>query len=127
MTEFQFFENFEFYQHRFEQLHRTIIRDMNRYIWDHRVCDREFFNTVLNYSVNITLTAFWIKLLKDFNSDKYTNILGFSPDFNNSTGVPDAKINPPGSGNNECANTKMIHGRLPLSFHQIVPNAKPSF
>jgi len=60
-----------------------------------------FYNTVLSYSLNITLTASWIKLLKNFNSDKYTNILRFSTDFNNSTGVPGAKINPKDSGNNE--------------------------
>jgi len=41
----------------------------------------------INFSINITLTAAWIKLLKDFNSDKYTNILRFSPEFNHSTGV----------------------------------------
>jgi|SRR5659263_109796 len=90
MTEFQFLENLEFYQRRFEQLHQKIVRDMSLYIRKNPVYDSTFFKTILNFSANITLTAAWIKLLKDFNSDKYTNILRFSPDFNNSTGVPDA-------------------------------------
>jgi len=90
MTEFQFLENLEFYQRRFEQLHQKIVRDMSLYIRKNPVYDSTFFKTILNFSANITLTAAWIKLLKDFNSDKYNNILRFSPDFNNSTGVPDA-------------------------------------
>ena len=101
MTEFQFLENLEFYQRRFEKYHHQFIRDLNLYIRNNRVHDGVFYNTVLNYSLNITLSASWIKLLKNFNSDKYTNILRFSTDFNNSTGVPGAKINPTGSGNNE--------------------------
>ena len=101
MTEFQFLENLEFYQRRFEKLHHRIIRDMSLYIRNNPVYDSTFFNTVLKYCVNITLTASWIKLLKNFNSDKYTNILRFSPDFNNLNGVPGAKINPTGSGNKE--------------------------
>ena len=101
MTEFQFLENLEFYQRRFENHHHKFIRDLNLYIRNNRVHDSVFFNTVLNYSLNITLTASWIKLLKYFNSDKYTNILRFSPDFNNSIGVPGAKINPTGSGKKE--------------------------
>ena len=99
MTEFQFLENLEFYQRRFEKLHHKIIRDMNLYIRKNPVYDSTFFNTVLKYSLNITLTASWIKLLKDFNSDKYTNILRFSPDFNNLNGVPDANISLQGSSN----------------------------
>ncbi|HZK92633.1 MAG TPA: hypothetical protein VFC67_00395 [Prolixibacteraceae bacterium] len=98
MTEFQFLENLEFYQRRFEKHHHKFIRDLNFYIRMNRVHDRVFFNTVLNYSLNITLTASWIKLLKDFNSDKYTHILRFSTEFNNLNGVPGAKINPTGSG-----------------------------
>ena len=90
MTEFQFLENLEFYQRRFEKLHQKIVRDMSLYIRKNPVYDSVFFKTILSYSVNITLTAAWIKLLKDFNSDKYNNILRFSPDFNHSTGVPDA-------------------------------------
>ena len=101
MTEFQFLEDLESYQKSFEKLNYIFIRDMHKYIRKSKVYDSKFFNTVLNYSVNITLTASWIKLLKDFNSDKYTNILRFSPDFNNLNGVPDAKINPTGSGNRE--------------------------
>jgi len=101
MTEFQFLENLEFYQRRFEKHHHQFIRDLNFYIRNNRVHVSVFFNTVLNYSLNITLSASWIKLLKDFNSDKYTNILRFSPDFNNLNGVPVAKINPQGSGKKE--------------------------
>jgi len=101
MTEFQFLENLEFYQRRFEKLHQRIVGDMSLYIRKNHVHDSVFFKTILQFSVNITLTAAWIKLLKDFNSAKYNNILRFSADFNNSTGVPDAKINPTGSGNNE--------------------------
>jgi len=77
-------------QKSFEKLNYIFIRDMHKYIRKSTVYDSIFFKTILNYSVNITLTAAWIKLLKDFNSDKYNNILRFSPDFNNSTGVPDA-------------------------------------
>ena len=90
MTEFQFLEELEASQKSFEKLNYIFIRDMHKYIRKSTVYDSIFFKTILNYSVNITLTAAWIKLLKDFNSDKYNNILRFSPDFNNSTGVPDA-------------------------------------
>ena len=95
MTEFQFLENLDFYQRRFEKLHFKIVKDMNLYILKNHVYDSIFFNTVEKYSVNITLTASWIKLLKDFNSDKYTNILRFSPDFNNSNNEIDTNIKPP--------------------------------
>ena len=57
---------------------------MHKYIRKSTVYDSTFFKTIINFSANITLTAAWIKLLKDFNSDKYNNILRFSPDFNNS-------------------------------------------
>ena len=90
MTEFQFLEELEASQKSFEKLNYIFIRDMHKYIRKSTVYDSIFFKTILNYSVNITLTAAWIKLLKDFNSDKYNNILRFSPDFNYSTGVPDA-------------------------------------
>ena len=90
MTEFQFHEDLEASQKSFEKLNYIFIRDMHKYIRKSKVYDSTFFKTVLNYSVNITLTAAWIKLLKDFNSDKYNNILRFSPDFNQSTGGPDA-------------------------------------
>ena len=89
MTEFQFFEELEASQKNFEKLNYIFIRDMHKYIRKSTVYDSAFFKTILNYSVNITLTAAWIKLLKDFNSDKYNNILRFSPDFNHSTGVPE--------------------------------------
>ena len=101
MTEFQFLENLEFYQRRFEKLHHRIIRDMSLYIRSNPVYDSTFFNTVLKYSLNITVTASWIKLLKDFNSDKYTNILRFSPNFNNLNGVPDANKSLQGSSIND--------------------------
>jgi len=91
MTEFQFFEELEAYQKSFEKLNYILIREMHKYIRKSTVYDSIFFKTILKYSVNITLTAAWIKLLKDFNSDKYTNILRLSPDFNHSTGEPDAK------------------------------------
>ena len=74
---------------------------MHKYIRKSTVYVNILFKTILNYSVNISLTAAWIKLLKNFNSDKYTKILRFSPDFNNTTGASDAKINPTGSGNKE--------------------------
>ena len=90
MTEFEFLEKLEASQKSFEKLNYIFIRDMHKYIRKSTVYDRIFFKTILNYSVNITLTAAWIKLLKDFNSDKYNNILRFSPDFNHSTGVPGA-------------------------------------
>ena len=89
MTEFEFLEELEAYQKNFEKLN-YIFREMHKYIRKSTVYDSIFFKTILNYSVNITLTAEWIKLLNDFNSDKYNNILRFSPDFNHSTGVPDA-------------------------------------
>ena len=90
MTEFQFLEELEASQKSFEKLNYIFIRDLHKYIRKSTVYDSIFFKTILNYSVNITLTAAWIKLLKDFNSDKYNNILRFSPDFNHSTGAPDA-------------------------------------
>ena len=87
MTEFQFLEELEASQKNFEKLNYIFIRDMHKYIRKSTVYDSTFFKTMLNYSVNITLTAAWIKLLKDFNSDKYNNILRFSSNFNHSTGV----------------------------------------
>ena len=89
MTEFEFLEELEASQKSFEKLNYIFIRDMHKYIRKSTVYDSIFFKTILNYSINITLTAEWIKLLKDFNSDKYNNILRFSPDFNHSTGVPE--------------------------------------
>jgi len=90
MSEFQLLEELEASQKSFEKLNYIFIRDMHKYIRKSTVYDSIFFKTILDYSVNITLTAAWIKLLKDFNSDKYNNILRFSPDFNHSTGVPGA-------------------------------------
>jgi len=96
MTEFQFLKDLEGYQKSFEKLNYIFIRDMHKYIRKSTVYDSTFFKTILDFSANITLTAEWIKLLKDFNSDKYNNILRFLPDFNHSTGAPDAKISPEG-------------------------------
>jgi hypothetical protein len=105
MTEFQFFEELEAYQKNFEKLNYIFIRDMHKYIRKSTVYDSTFFKTIVIFSANITLTAAWIKLLKDFNSDKCNNILRFSPDFNHSNGVSDSvrpltdvNINPFGGG-----------------------------
>ena len=87
MTEFQFLEELEASQKNFEKLNYIFIRDMHKYIRKSTVYDSTFFKTILNFSVNITLTAAWIKLLKDINSDKYNNILRFSPEFNQTDGV----------------------------------------
>ena len=99
MTEFEFLEELEASQKSFEKLNYIFIRDMHKYIRKSTVYDSTFFKTILNFSANITLTAEWIKLLKKFNSDKYANILRFSPDFNYSTGVPDAIKKAVGSSN----------------------------
>ena len=101
MTEFEFLEELEAFQKSFEKLNYIFIRDMHKYIRKSTVYDSTFFKTIINFSANITLTAEWIKLLKDFNSDKYTHILRFSPEFNNLNGVPGANINPKGNGNYE--------------------------
>ena len=90
MTEFEFLKELKASQKSFEKLNYLFARDMHKYIRKSTVFDSTFFKTIINFSANITLTAEWIKLLKDFNSDKCNNILRFSPDFNNSTGVPDA-------------------------------------
>lgn len=107
MTEFQFLENLEFYQRRFEKLHQKIVRDMSLYIRKNPVYDSTFFKTIQNYSVNITLTAAWIKLLKDFNADKYTNIIHFSPDFNPSNDVPVVNKNPRSSSKKKNESIKV--------------------
>ena len=90
MNEFEFLEELEAYQKSFEKFNYLFVRDMHKFIRKSTVYDSTFFKTILNYSVDITLTAAWIKLLKNFNSDKYNNILRFSPDFNHSTGEPEA-------------------------------------
>ena len=90
MTEFEFLKEMEAYQKSFEKLNYIFVRDMHKYIRKSTVYDSVFFKTILNYSVNITLTASWAKLLNDFNSDKYVNILRLSPNLNNATGVPRA-------------------------------------
>jgi len=97
MTEFEFIKELEGYQKSFEKLNYIFVRDMHKYIRKSTVYDSAFFKTIINFSANITLTAAWIKLLKDFNSDKCNNIIHRSPNFNNSTGVPDAKIYPVGN------------------------------
>ena len=90
MTEFEFIIEMEAYQRNFEKLNYIFIRDMHKYIRKSTVYNSTFFKTIINFSANITMTAAWIKLLKEFNSDKYNNVLQFSHDFNHSTGVPGA-------------------------------------
>jgi len=81
MTEFEFLEELKASQKNFEKLNYIFVRDLHKYIRKSTVFDSTFFKTIQNFSANITLTAEWIKLLKDFNSDKYNNIIHFSPDF----------------------------------------------
>ena len=100
MTENQFLEEMSFYQHRFERLHRAIIKDMKQHITKNTAYDSTFYKTVESYSANITITGEWVKLLRSFNSNKYARILRFPTEFNINNGVPDAKINPTGSGKN---------------------------
>lgn len=97
MTEFEFLEELKASQKNFEKLNYIFVRDLHKYIRKSTVFDSTFFKTIQNFSANIILTAEWIKLLKNFNSDKYNNILRFSPDFNHSTGVPGAKKSRQGS------------------------------
>ena len=100
MTENQFLEDLSFYQRRFERLHRAIIKDMKQYINKNPAYDITFYKTVESFSANITITGEWVKLLRSFNSNKYARILRFPTEFNINNGVPDAKINPTGSGKN---------------------------
>ena len=90
MTEIQFLEELEASRKNFKKLNYIFIGDLHKYIRKPTVYDSTFFKAILNYFVNITLTAAWTKLLKDFNSDKYNSILRILPDFNHSTSVPDA-------------------------------------
>jgi len=98
MTENQFLEDISFYQRRFERLHRAIIKEMKQYISKNQAYESTFYKTVESFSANITLTGEWVKLLRSYNSNKCANRLRFSNEFNNNNGVPDAKINPTGSG-----------------------------
>ena len=98
MTENQFLEDMSFYQRRFERLHRAIIKDMKQYINKNPAYDSAFYKTIESFSANITITGEWVKLLRDFNSNKYNNMLRLPNEFNTNNGVPDAKINPTGSG-----------------------------
>ncbi len=82
MDEFQFLENMDFYQKRFENLQYNLIRDMNRYIAQHPVHNSVYMNRIKHYSCNITITSLWIELLKDFNSDKFNNIFKISNSLN---------------------------------------------
>ena len=50
---------------------------MNLYNAKNPVHDRTYMNKIQNFSCNITITSLWIKLLKDFNTDKYNNMLRF--------------------------------------------------
>jgi len=95
MTENQFLEEMSFYQRRFERLHRAIIKEMKQFIHNHPAYDSSFYKTVESLSANITLTGEWVKLLRSTNSNKYTPILRFTNNYN---GVPEANINPQGSG-----------------------------
>ncbi len=70
---------------------------MKQYIHKNPAYDSTFYKTVEGFSANITITGEWIKLLRGFNSAKYTNMLRFPNEFNNYNGVPDAKINQQGS------------------------------
>ena len=94
MTENQFLEEMSFYQRRFERLHRAIIKDMKQYINKNPAYDSMFYKTVEGFSANITITGVWVKLLRSYNSNKYTPLLRFTNNYN---GVPDAKINQQGS------------------------------
>ena len=100
MTENQFLEEISFYQRRFERLHRAIIKDMKQYIHKNPAYDSTFYKTVESLSANITLTGEWVNLLSSYNSNKYKNFLQFPNESNFNNGVPDAKINPTGSGKN---------------------------
>ena len=82
MTEFQFLDNMAFYQRRFERLHFTIIRDMKRYVAQNPIHDSAFIKKIEGFSYDITLTGQWIKLLKDFNADKYNSMNSLSNEFN---------------------------------------------
>ena len=98
MTENQFLDDMSFYQRRFERLHRAIIKDMKQYISKNPAYDSTFYKTIESFSANITITGEWVKLLRRFNSKKYANMLWYPNEFNIYNGVPDAKINPTGSG-----------------------------
>jgi len=71
---------------------------MKQYISKNQAYESTFYKTVESFSANITLTGEWVKLLRSYNSNKCANRLRFSNEFNNNNGVPDAKINPTGSG-----------------------------
>ena len=73
---------------------------MKQYINKNPAYDITFYKTVESFSANITITGEWVKLLRSFNSNKYARILRFPNEFNINNGVPDAKINPTGSGKN---------------------------
>ena len=98
MTENQFLEELSFYQRRFERLHRAIIKDMKQYIHKNPAYDSTFYKTVESFSANITITGEWVELLRVFNSNKYNNMLRLPNEFNTNNGVPEATINPTGSG-----------------------------
>ena len=95
MTENQFLEEMTFYQRRFERLHRAIIKDMKQFCQKHPAYDSAFYKTVESFSANITLTGEWVRLLRSYNSDKYTPLLRFTNNYN---GVLEANKNPQGSG-----------------------------
>ncbi|MEI7526813.1 MAG: hypothetical protein WCJ95_20860 [Mariniphaga sp.] len=69
MTEFQFIENMAFYQRRFEKLHFKLICEMSFYIRGNPVHNSQWVHRMESYSNLITLTAQWVALLQQFNSD----------------------------------------------------------
>ena len=95
MTENQFLEDLSFYQRRFERLHRAIIKDMKQYIHKNPAYDSTFYKTVEGFSASITITVEWVKLLRRYNSNKYTPLLRFTNNYN---GVLEANKNPQGIG-----------------------------
>jgi len=98
MTENQFLDNMASYQRRFEYLRIGLIRKMNDYTFTTRVRDSEYYKTIDNYAMNIAMVAYTIQILKDFNASPRENLLRVVWRNKNLPGVPDAKINPQGSG-----------------------------
>ena len=114
MTEFEFLEELEASQKSFEKLNYIFIRDMHKYIRKSTVYDSTFFKTILNYSVNITLTAAWIKLLKDFNSNKYTRDIKVIPKLT----LCGKWLETAGFLPNEIIYVKVEEGRLVITSYQ---------
>jgi len=64
---------------------------MKRYVAQNPVHDSVFIKKIEGFSYNIALTGQWIKLLNDFNADKYNNTLRLSNEFNCTESYTDAK------------------------------------